>query len=63
MIITTIGARKDCRLKFAIPREVESHAGRGVDEWLSIQGSAPQEWNPTRKIHLRPRRWSFTVKS
>ncbi|OGW74593.1 MAG: hypothetical protein A2Z72_03665 [Omnitrophica bacterium RBG_13_46_9] len=42
--------------------EPESHACKGADEWLSVQGSAPPiERNPVKREATAVRRWSFTV--
>src|SRR4030042_229319 len=41
--------------------EPESHACKGADEWLSVQGSAPPiERNPVKREATAVRRWSFT---
>jgi sulfite exporter TauE/SafE len=41
--------------------EPESHACKGVDEWLSVQGSAPsKERNPGKREATTVRWWSFT---
>src|SRR4030042_131483 len=44
--------------------EPESHACKGADEWLSVQGSAPPiERNPVKREATAVRRWSFTYVS
>jgi len=45
---------------YSFTREPESHACKGVDEWLSVQGSAPWR-NPERKDATAVRPWSFTL--
>jgi hypothetical protein len=41
--------------------EPKSHACKGVDEWLSVQGSAPsKERNPGKREATTVRWWSFT---
>lgn len=40
-------------------RKPESHACKGVDEWLSVQGSAPRR-NPVSEEAAAVRPWSFT---
>jgi hypothetical protein len=37
------------------------HDHKGVDEWLSVQGSAPPEWDPARKEATAVKQWSFTL--
>jgi len=38
----------------------ESHACKGVDEWLSVRGFAPER-NPESKEATAVRPWSFTI--
>ncbi|OGW74773.1 MAG: hypothetical protein A2Z72_05020 [Omnitrophica bacterium RBG_13_46_9] len=59
-----LGALKARRGVFAVcvfTHEPESHACKGADEWLSVQGSAPPiERNPVKREATAVRRWSFT---
>ncbi|OGW74848.1 MAG: hypothetical protein A2Z72_06695 [Omnitrophica bacterium RBG_13_46_9] len=49
------------RAKSGFTHEPESHACKGADEWLSVQGSAPPiERNPVKREATAVRRWSFT---
>ncbi|OGW75410.1 MAG: hypothetical protein A2Z72_06760 [Omnitrophica bacterium RBG_13_46_9] len=51
---------KSVRIRFT--HEPESHACKGADEWLSVQGSAPPiERNPVKREATAVRRWSFTL--
>jgi len=42
-----------------VTREPESHACKGVDEWLSVQGFAPRR-NPVKEEATAVKPWSFT---
>ena len=41
-------------------REPESHACKGVDEWLSVQDSAPRR-NPVKEEATAVKPWNFTI--
>ncbi|OGW74963.1 MAG: hypothetical protein A2Z72_07540 [Omnitrophica bacterium RBG_13_46_9] len=50
-----------CSSRISFTHEPESHACKGADEWLSVQGSAPPiERNPVKREATAVRRWSFT---
>ena len=52
---------KDVFLYVKFTRAPESHACKGVDEWLSVRGFAPER-NPESKEATAVRPWSFTLR-
>jgi len=60
MIIDILLVSTECRvLSKYFTHAPESHACKGVDEWLSVRGFAPER-NPESKEATGVRPWSFT---